>query len=177
MRVLITGTPGTGKSTVAKELARRMGWRLVSIASAARADGLVEGRGHEVDVKKLKAALLKRLRGLDDFIVEGHLGCEFRLPVDCVFVLRTAPAELEKRLKSRNYPAGKTEENLMSELLDYCLQLSEANYAVPVLQLDTTKATAVRTARRISDFLNGKVKTLDNVWWGRELREKTKGNP
>ena len=171
MRILITGTPGTGKTSVGKELAERMGAPFLRIADVAKKEGIV--KGGEVDVKALRAALLKRMRG--NLVVEGHLGCEFSLPVDFVFVLRTHPSILEQRMKGRRYPEKKRKENLLSEMLDYCLQLSEKHYNVPVLQVDTSRGTPSRSAGRIEKFLKGKVKKLDRVDWGKELRKKTKG--
>lgn len=126
-----------------------------------------------VDVRKLRAATIRELKGKKNAVVEGHLGCEFRLPVDFVFVLRTHPDELKARMRKRKYPKMKIEENLMAEMLDYCPQVSATHYKVPILEVDTTKRTAKEAAARIISYLGGKVKKLDEVDWSPELREKT----
>ncbi|MEW5996670.1 MAG: adenylate kinase family protein [Candidatus Micrarchaeota archaeon] len=175
MRILITGTPGTGKSAVASEIARKKGWGVLSLRELAERAGCITGEENGdkiVDVRKLRNAALRELEGKRDAVVEGHLGCEFSLPVDFVFVLRTHPSELRKRMVARGYPGKKTEENLMAEMLDYCTQAAERNYGAPVLEVDTTKSSAEETAGRIISFLEGKVKTLDKADWSKELRKK-----
>lgn len=174
MRILVTGTPGTGKSSVAREICRRKGWALLSLKGIAERHGCIsgkEGRERVVGMGKLRKAALRELKGREGAVVEGHLGCEFSLPVDFVFVLRTRPSELRRRMEKRKYPARKIEENLMAEMLDYCSQVSERNYRVPVLELDTTRRTAGQTAKRIIAYLEKKVKKLDNPSWEKELRK------
>ena len=174
MRILITGTPGTGKSSVAEEICRKKGWPLLSLKEIAEKHGCIvgkEGKERIVDTGKLKKATLRELKGKKDAVIEGHLGCEFSLPVDFVFVLRTHPSELQKRMRRRKYPARKIEENLMAEMLDYCSQVSAKHYRVPTLEVDTTKRTPVQSARRIVSYLEKKVKTLDKANWEKELRK------
>ncbi|MGB6442765.1 MAG: AAA family ATPase, partial [Thermoplasmata archaeon] len=95
--VALTGTPGTGKSSVAERLAPR--WHCVEVASLARthhAARTVAG-GVEVDLPRLRRELAKPggLRGID--VVVGHLA--HLLPVRDVVVLRCHPIELEQRLR------------------------------------------------------------------------------
>lgn len=179
MKIFITGTPGTGKSSAASEIARMKGWALLSLKEIAEGHGCItgkEGRERIVDVRKLRAATIRELKGKKDAVVEGHLGCEFPLPVDFVFVLRAHPSELRKRMRKRKYPARKIEENLMAEMLDYCSQVSAKHYHVPILEVDTTKRTAKETAGRIILFIGGKVKELDNINWSPQLRKKVMRN-
>ena len=174
MRILITGTPGTGKSSVAGEISKRKGWPLLGLKETAERHGCIirkEGKERIVDIRKLKKATLKELKGKKDAVIEGHLGCEFSLPVDFVFILRAHPPELRKRMRKRRYPARKMEENLMAEMLDYCSQVSAKHYNVPILEVDTTKRNAKQTARRILSYLEKKVNSLDKVSWEKELRK------
>jgi adenylate kinase len=175
MKILITGTPGTGKSSVAVEIGRKKRWPPLILKELAERKGCISGEeaGEKiVDAEKLGKEARKELRGRKNAVVEGHLGCEFSLPVEYVFVLRTHPKELRKRMRSRGYPPRKIEENLMAEMLDYCTQLSEKNYRAPVLELDTTRRNAKETAARIISYMEGKVKKLDEVDWSGELRKK-----
>jgi len=196
MRILITGTPGTGKSSVAREISKRKGWPLLSLKEVAERHRCIirkEGKEKIVDTAKLRKATLRELKGKEDAVVEGHLGCEFSLPVDFVFVLRTHPSELRKRMRRRRYPRKKIEENLMAEMLDYCTQVSKRHYRVPVLEADTTGRDARQTATRILSYLENeegrvrrtlklgrgcspprfgkKVNKLDNASWEKELRK------
>jgi len=174
MRILITGTPGTGKSSVAEEICGRKGWPLLSLKEIAEKHRCIirkEGKERLVDAKKLRKETLRELKGKKDAVVEGHLGCEFPLPVDFVFILRAHPSELRKRMRKRKYSGKKIEENLMVEMLDYCSQVSAKHYHVPILEVDTTKRAAEQTARRILSYLQKKVKKLDKVSWEKELRK------
>jgi adenylate kinase len=161
MRVIITGTPGCGKSAVAAELSRLMGLRLVDIKRIARRDGLVSRSG-EVDVKRLSSSLAY-LRREDGFVAEGHLACEIRLPHDAVVVLRCEPEALRRRLSRRGYGKRKLEENVMAEMLDYCTQRVEKVYGVRPLELDTSSRTPRQSALEITGAIKHKKKKIDTV--------------
>ena len=83
MRIVITGTPGTGKSSVARLLSERLGIPLIDIKAVARKAGIVSA-SHEVDIPRLSRSLAF-LGRKKDFIAEGHLACEVKLPADWKF--------------------------------------------------------------------------------------------
>ena len=161
MRLIITGTPGTGKSEVSKILSRVLGLELIQLKKIARENGLISAH-HEVDIKKLGHALrsLKRNRG---YVVEGHLACELKLPCDVVVVLRCRPEVLKRRLAKRRYGKAKTEENILVEVLDYCVQRVEQEYGVRPLECDTTQRTAKGSASAIISAMKQKKKKLDSI--------------
>lgn len=167
MRIVITGTPGTGKSVLAKRLASAFGLELIDLKKAARARNLVS-RGREVDVKKLAAAL-RFLRRKDGYVVEGHLACEMRLPADFIFVLRTNPRVLKRRLAARRYPAKKLEGNLLDEMLDYCTQRVEQEYGKAPLELDTSKRSPAASVRLMAGAIRRKKKKLDDINYSQQL--------
>lgn len=157
MRIVITGSPGTGKTAIAKLLAEKMKLELITIKSVVEENDLLEGI--EVDIP----ALREKLQFLDDnYVIEGHLACELSVPADFVFVLRTDPEILRKRFEERNYPLKKTNENLMAEMLDYCTQRAEKNYET-VLELDTSGRTIGECALEIIKAVKNKKKKLDSV--------------
>jgi adenylate kinase len=169
MRIIITGSPGTGKSIIARLLSRKMGLELVDIKKIVEQKKLCAGSSREVDIKKLAKALhfLKRKK---DYIVEGHLACELRLPADFIFVLRTNPDVLGKRMAKRKYSKKKIQENLMAEMLDYCTQRVESVYRKKPLELDTTSRTAAKSAAEIEKAIKQKKKKLDSVNYSKELK-------
>lgn len=168
MRVIITGSPGTGKSSIAKQLSRRLGIPLVQIRKVA-IEALLVGKKHEVDVKRLASAL-SFLKKKKDFVAEGHLACEMRLPADFVFVLRTNPKTLKTRLAKRGYSRQKLQENLLAEMLDYCTQRSEQTYRRTPLELDTSRLTPAVSARKLALAIKHKKKKLDRVDYSAYLR-------
>lgn len=166
MRVVITGTPGTGKSVLAKKLAAALGLELVDLKEVARRRKLV--RNHEVDVKRLASAL-RFLRRKDNYIVEGHLACEMRLPADFVFVLRTDPRVLRRRLAKRRYSGKKLEGNLLDEMLDYCTQRVEQEYGKAPLELDTSRRSPAASVRLMALAARRKKKKLDDINYSHQL--------
>jgi adenylate kinase len=168
--LLITGVPGTGKSTVAALLAKKSGAALVDINKTVNVLKLYS------EIDETDGAKVVRLKELEDelaaaiksekrsVIVEGHLGCEIKLPVQKVIVLRCEPKILRQRLASRNYPAEKLAGNAMSEALDYCTVLSEKNYGKKkAWEIDTTEKTPSEVALLCEKIFLGKTKKKTHV--------------
>ena len=156
MRIVITGVPGTGKTTTARALARRLGYPVITVRDVTKEK--------YVDTRRLRLKTIWKMGETEDVIIEGHLFCEVKLPVDLVIVLRTHPEELKRRLEARGYPEKKIRENLLAEFLDYCTVKAEEKYG-DVWQVDTTGRTPEETAERIVDALERGVDIYDHVDW------------
>ncbi|MEM4389215.1 MAG: adenylate kinase family protein [Candidatus Micrarchaeia archaeon] len=171
MRVLVTGVPGTGKSSLAPYIARRLGAKLIAINALVRQKKLysrIERDGTlVVRVESLKRELARLLRQEKNAVVEGHLGCEMRLPVDLVIVTRTNPRVLARRLRARGYAKRKIEENVLAEALDYATINATQRFG-KVYEIDTTGR---RADRAIADILAGKGERYKAGWvsWSDEL--------
>jgi len=139
----ITGTPGTGKKTVGKIVAKELGFEFLNLNWLALRVGAVIGRdkfGFIVDARKLRRAVLEKVREKNVLLV-GHL-----LPqvlkddeVDFVVILRCSPYVLEKRLEKRGYVREKILENVGAEILDVCLlETLERFSKEKILEVDTS---------------------------------------
>jgi adenylate kinase len=174
MIIMVTGSVGTGKSTVAESLARRLGFPLIRVSDAL---GKVPSkfnkklRTREVDVAELGKWLAKETVGKKDFIVEGHMACELEMNADYVFVLRTHPDELGERLKARRYIKAKVDENVMAEALDYCLLKVE--HKKNVFEIDTTGRSAIRSAEEAIRVIEGRKRLFKKVSWSSWLHAAT----
>jgi adenylate kinase len=124
-------------------LAREKGWPLIDLNFLVKRGGLClrcEGREFVADVGRLRSKVLSLTRGKKDFVVEGHLACEFGFPCDAVAVLRCNPFILEKRLRERGYAAKKVDDNLLCEFLDYCGARAALNFKhCRVVEVDASK--------------------------------------
>ena len=149
----ITGTPGTGKSAIGNELARR-GHTVVHLIDTV--GPYVTGDDEERDTRLIDidrwAAEFKPVDGF----VEGHFA--HLLPCDRIVVLRCRPGELEKRLSLRKYRKSKIRENVEAEALDVCLiETVEEHDPDHILELDTTGHDAGSCAGIIERFYKGEV--------------------
>jgi len=113
----ITGTPGTGKKTIAPIVAKRLGVRCLSLNDLAKSYGLVSRKSGIVNTGKMRGSLKRDLP--ENAVVYGHL-LPYAVPanvVSKVVVLRCEPATLKDRLRLRGYGPTKIVENVEAELI------------------------------------------------------------
>ncbi len=136
MIISVTGTPGVGKTTLSKLLAKRLGYEYVSIKEFAVEKGIGTKVGNEleIDVEKLAEAMSREFRG-KNVIIDGHLS--HFVPADLVIVLRAHPRLIAERLKERGYPEEKLAENIEAEFVDVVL-VEAIGENENVLEIDTS---------------------------------------
>ncbi|HDP73832.1 MAG TPA: AAA family ATPase [Candidatus Woesearchaeota archaeon] len=157
MRILISGTPGTGKSTAACLLAKSLGAECLSITNLVKEKNLALGynrklRTWDVDENRLKREIERCIRKNHKIFVEGHLShiVSHRLSDLCI-VLRTEVSELFKRLKKRKYPLKKIQENIQAEIFNTCYEEAKENKH-KVLVIDTTSFSSAEKTL-LKDFI------------------------
>ncbi|MFH1126838.1 MAG: adenylate kinase family protein, partial [archaeon] len=124
MKIIISGTPGTGKTEVSKLLAKKLNYRLIDINTFAKKNHLITGTDTDrnsqiIDENKLRK---KSISIEDNTIMEGHLA--HYCTADIAIILRTNPEILRERLKKRQWSKKKIDENIEAETLDIILQES-----------------------------------------------------
>jgi adenylate kinase len=169
MIVLITGTPGTGKSTVSKLLSERMKFKRININEVATSDVCVgvEKGSRVVDIEKLAEKVREMIKG--DIIIDGHLS--HLLPFgDIVVVLRTRPKILRRRLLNKGFEEEKIRENLEAEALDACLIESLENHE-NVFEIDTSDKAAPEVVEDILGIIKGDTESFKpgDIDWSEEF--------
>jgi len=152
----LTGTPGVGKTTVARGLEKK-GFDVLDLHEMVDREGLATGRDDErdtleVDMDALKDSVLhwRKERDGDTGVVEGHLS--HLMPVDRIIVLRLNPAQLSVRLISRGWKPEKVKENCEAEAVDVIL-IESVRSGCPVDELDGTNLSPEEVVRSVEMIL------------------------
>jgi adenylate kinase len=167
MRIALTGTPGTGKTTIAALLP----YRVIDINALVKEGlnlGLDPDRGClEADMDGLE----RRLEEMDAdaheiTIIEGHISHYFS---NFAIVLRLDPKRLKKRLEARGYSKKKVRENLEAEALDVIL-VEAVEYCDRVDEIDTTNRSPAEVADLVLQIIRGEARQLPGqVSWLEEF--------
>lgn len=151
MKIALTGTPGTGKSTVAEMV--DAGYTVLRINDLIKEKyhlGLDRERNSWIaDIPRL-SRYVKKIMG--DVIIEGHVA--HLLPVDAVIVLRASPAVLRRRLAQRGWSEEKVRENVEAEALDIILSEAVASHN-KVYEIDTTNMTPMQVKEAVLEIIKG----------------------
>jgi len=152
MKVAVTGTPGTGKTEVSKELAEKLDMDRVSVNELASEGDCIQTRDErrETDVVDVDC-LREEAEKLEDCILDGHLS--HLLNVDYVFVLRCEPEELEERLEGKGWDEPKVRENVDAEILGMVEDDAREENG-EVYSIDTTDKSPEEVSRLISKIVH-----------------------
>ncbi|VVB72275.1 Putative adenylate kinase [uncultured archaeon] len=152
MQIALTGTPGTGKTSVAGLLP----YRVIDINSLVK-DGCNLGRDPErgcleADMEAL-ACRLKEMDCEEVIVLEGHFAHHF---ADWSIVLRLDPHALRARLNERGYSAEKIRENLEAEALDVIL-VEAVQGCQRVDEVDTTGKSPAMVADLVMKIIKDEI--------------------
>jgi adenylate kinase len=174
MLILISGVPGTGKTSVAEVLAKKLKAKELDIKRIAHKNRLILGYDDKsksliIDEKKISRAVEKELKNKTGiFIIASHLS-HFIKPelAKLMIVLRCNPDILERRLKRRGYSGDKLGENIMCEYIDTILiEALQEGHKKHLHEIDTSRKTPSATADEIIAVLNKKKKmSFGNIKW------------
>lgn len=143
MILIVSGTPGTGKTTFAKKLAKEKLFKYLDVKQVIKENNLSEGYDKDrdteiIDIKKLNKFLIEIIKKQDNIVIDSHLS--HYLPkkyVDKCYITKCPLPELKKRLEKRGYSKEKVRENLDAEIFDTCrIEALEAGHDVETVNTD-----------------------------------------
>ncbi len=142
--VIVSGSVGTGKTVVAKKLAKLLKADYINITELVKKNKLGKYNkkydSYEVDIKKLNNFLIKFIKKLKkNLIIDGHLSHYLpRKYVDLCIICKCDIKKLKKRLEKRNYSRKKVRENLDVEIFDSILEEAK-DRKHKIIVIDTSK--------------------------------------
>ncbi len=147
--VVITGTPCSGKTTISREVSRRLpSCELISANDLVKGKNLFTGYSKNgemiADMRRLSAEIGRRIKGSekDVVIVEGHLLCDLKVRGAVAITIREHLDTLLSRMEKRGYAHKKIEDNIVAESIDYCGVNASGNYVEAYEILSGPRAAA-----------------------------------
>ncbi len=156
LSIVITGSPGVGKHTLAKYLEKKMDLEFIDINKLAiQTDSFVKKDDVlDVDIKALQKIVDKEISRKS--LLVGHLApyVVSRKNVAMAIVLRRSPYKLISVYKKRKYSLKKIMENLGSEILGIIFYDALKKFGPQkTFQFDTTSSSIPVTAEKIQSLL------------------------
>ena len=164
--ILITGTPCTGKTTLAKKLAAKLNAQYINLTELAQKEHLTARKDKERDTTiinetKMRQKLQQTIEdaATADIVIDGHYAAAVtpKTNVTKIIVLRRNPIELRQLMQNSGFNQQKQDENLAAEILDVCLiEALQLHPKEKVCELDVTDKTVETTLNEVLMVLDGK---------------------
>jgi len=159
MIIIVTGTPGTGKTSLAKALAKKLKIPYLDVNKVIEEYKLREEydrkrQSYIVDEKKLSKILVKISKGRKDCIIDSHLSHFMpKKHVDICIVTKTDLKILKKRLEKRKYNKAKVKENLDAEIFEIC-HTEAQDQGHNIILVDTSKNSIKHCLKLLEHEIN-----------------------
>ena len=131
MNIAISGTPGVGKTTFAKSIAKKLKLKVINEKDFALKEGIGsfnEQNELEIPIDSFEKKANAFLKDHDNILLEGHTLCEMKIKVDKFILITLDPEKLQLRLELRDYSEEKIMDNLFCEGIEYCKKHAKRNY-------------------------------------------------
>lgn len=177
--ILVGGSPGTGKTKVAKILGSKLSVEVISLGEFADESGCIaaEDKARNTGIINEDCLVDALIELTEDksksYVIEGHyIDLIPNSTVQWTFILRTHPDTLKKRLSERNYSDDKVTENVEAEVMGVCqMDALDAFGEKKVFEIDTTELSAPQTAEKIETLMkNGS--TPIRIDWMSQIEEQ-----
>ena len=170
--ILVTGTPCVGKTTIARQLAKKLNAHYINLTEFAEKEKLImeEDKERKTRIinevkmhKKLCVTLVKAENS--NIIIDGHYAGAVvpKSHVTRVFVLRRNPVELRAFMEKSGFQGVKLWENLAAEILDVCLvEALSKHKKEKICELDVTGKTVEDVTSEVMAILDSRKKCRES---------------
>lgn len=177
MKIILSGTPGVGKHTIATTLSSLFDKvTIVDINKIILSEDLLipsQKRGnHDVDIQKSLnfLTLLLSKKEYQDSIIVGHLAPYVIDPllVDLAVILRRSPYELIKIYEDRSYSQTKISDNIVAEILGIISYDALKNFEfskLSELEIATGVLPSLSAQKIVNMYMDKKQRSFGNIDW------------
>ena len=158
MIIALTGTPGTGKTSIASILNKKYEIETLHIHSFAKQENIIDDfdvkrKSDIIDIEILNDKIKKNVNQDSLIVLDGHLSHLLSCPSK-VIVLRCNPIILETRLKTKEWNKEKIRENIEAEILDLIeTEAVELHSIDNVVEIDTSNYSINEIAKIIHEMI------------------------
>ena len=178
MIIALTGTPGTGKTSVSKILQSK-DFEIVDLNKVACEKDFLIGKDEKrdsniVDIYRFNSYINEKYSGKKIVIIEGHLSHLLK-SVDKVFILRCHPKKLRKNLLKKGWIEQKIKENIEAEILDIILcESMEIHQKDNIFEIDVTNKSLNDVSSSIMEIIDNQFKIIKKykigkIDWSEEI--------
>jgi len=163
MLISLTGTPGTGKTSIS-EFLKEKSLDIIDLNKLVIEKKFVIGidkKRHSkiIDIKKVNL-YFNDFKPKNTVIIDGHLSHLIK-NVDKVIILRCNPKKLKENLEKKRWNDKKIKENLEAEILDIILSESvQIHNENNIYEIDTSDLSIDKLANIILDLISSKFKNI-----------------
>jgi adenylate kinase len=124
MIICVSGSVGSGKTTLSKKLAKSLKYEYLDVTKEIKKNRLSEGYDEKrkceiVDMKKLNKFLIDKIKNSKNLIIDSIFSHQLsKKYIDLCIITTCDISELRKRLKKRKYSAEKIKDNVEVEIFD-----------------------------------------------------------
>jgi len=176
LKIILSGTPGVGKHTIATILSSLFDKvRIVDINKIILSENLLVSsqRGnHDVDIQKSFdfLTLLLSKKEYQDSVIVGHLAPYVIDPllVDLAVILRRSPYELRKIYEDRSYSQTKICDNMVAEILGIISHDALKNFELSKLselEITTSILPSLSAQKIVHMYRDKKQRSFGNIDW------------